>query len=170
MGVVHRGLLPTNQNHVNLPPSPYGNSPEGFAPPVAVIAGPTTVSIGHRVEFRSESYDPNGRIVRTSWGGNSQEIHFTRLGEYILELTAWNERGISDTTRHVITVKNDPPVPIITVSPDRVLNPKDKVTIHMSESYDPDDHAITDFQWQLNGEVVSWGGSRQPELYQSEQI
>lgn len=156
----YHGLLPTNRERIDLPPAPDGTIPSGYSKPNAVIIGPSTVVLGSEVEYRSESYDHNGRIVRTSWGGNTTKIHFTYEGEYTLELTVWNDKGLSDTTTMTIKIVNNAPVAVIRANPDKDLVHTENVTLHLNDSYDPDGHRITNWEWKLNGQIVNWDKTR----------
>ena len=114
--------------------------------------------MGSKVEYRSESYDHDGRIVRTSWGGNKTQVHFTREGEYTLELTVWNDKGLSNTTTLTIKVVNNAPVAVISANPDKKLVHTENVLIHGNNSYDSDNgHRIAQWEWKLNGQPVNWG-------------
>ena len=124
-----------NEGYVDVPSSIQSQ------PPIAVIEGKTTISLGDPVTFdgaKSYSPDPNYFVEEYWWNMPSGttiltkdpiygyidrtrsriEAYFTSTGTKIIELDVWNNRGVvsRDAARHIITVTEPFPKAVITVA------------------------------------------------------
>ena len=133
-------------------------------PPIARFTYyPSSPQVGERITFDgSSSYDPDGEIVKYEWdfgdgltaiGESAIHIHtYSSAGSYTIKLSVADDKGATNSTQRVITVKekpkpNRPPIARFTYYPS---HPKvgDTVTFDASASYDPDGE-IVDYRWAI---------------------
>jgi serine protease len=135
-------------------------------PPVAVISGPATGTVGVPATFNgSASYDPEGEPLTYLWnfgdGISSTETNpahtFTESALYVVTLIVNDGTQSSTPATHTIDVAaaevNDPPV--ANAGPDQVVTDNDgngmeTVTLDGTASYDPNDDPLT-YSWTWNG-------------------
>jgi len=150
-----RGLLPTNAQRIDLPEPPAG-MPLTSQPPTAVIGGPSTGAVGQTITLLDHSHDNDGRIVRNSWGSPTEQITLTQVGVHTVFLTVWDNDGLSGSARREILVVNGAPVAAISVTPGTTITPGTDIVLSGRSSTDPDGHAISRWEWHLNGVLMNW--------------
>jgi chitodextrinase len=132
-------------------------------------ASPTEQVIPFTANFDGTlSYDPDGRIATYIWsfgdgGADSgpQASHiYEHNGEYIVQLTVIDDKGISDSSSLKVRALNPPPTGIITYSPKSwcidkyIVGAMEWITFDASES--TDDGEITAYEWDFDdGETAS---------------
>nr|WP_246360952.1 right-handed parallel beta-helix repeat-containing protein [Haloechinothrix aidingensis] len=84
---------------------------DGWDPPDAAIAMPSTATVGEPVTFTSRSTDSEG-ISDEQWDlgtgvprSADGTVRYTEPGTYRVSLTVWNTKGQADSAEHVITVE-----------------------------------------------------------------
>lgn len=75
--------------------------------PVADFRTNSPVIIGEAVEFYNESYDVDGIIEESIWGGDKR-YSYDKSGEYDVTLTVIDNKGNKDTVTHRIIVLDKP--------------------------------------------------------------
>ena len=114
------------------------------------------------------SYDPDGEIASYIWnfgdgGGSSgpQASHvYKQDGEYIVQLTVIDNKGISDSSSLKVRALNPPPTGVFTYSPKSwfdgkyIVGAMEWITFDGSES--TDDGQITSYEWDFgDGETAA---------------
>lgn len=145
------------------------------APPVAdARASPTSGSDPLTVTFDgSHSYDSDGSIVSYrwdfgdgAWENTAMATHeYRNLDSYTAAITVIDDRGASTTGKVTITVGNEPPIAVLSVTPEKGSKPL-SVTLDGSRSHDPDDTDLT-FAWEF-GDGESGRGSQTVHTYGTE--
>jgi len=128
--------------------------------------------------FTDVSTDADGKIVSWFWefetGStlflNAQTYQknvshtFTKSGTYPVKLTVTDDGNLTNTYVLDIIVKNNPPVAIITASPNPVLS-KTQVNFFGNNSNDSDGN-ITKYAWNFgDGTIISQGRITEPHIY-----
>jgi len=144
-------------------------------PPVAVASvtprsGPDPLTVTFD---GTQSYDQDGKIQSFSWDFGdgfseraAQTSHqYRKPGSYTAVLMVTDDRKASDTDEMVIMVGNEPPIAIISVTPEHGSIPL-KVTFDGSRSYDPDDTSLT-FSWDF-GDGISGSSMTTGHTYENE--
>lgn len=148
------GLQTTNVGKVNMPEPPSGTI-ETSKKPKAIISGPTRIHVSQTLTLTDDSIDPDGRIVRTSWGAKTYTKKFVTEGTFVVSLTVWDNDGNSDTASTTIEIYNTQPVADILFefanTYDRAIENR-KFTVTGRNSSDPDGDGLDTFEWQLNGQ------------------
>ncbi|MCK5251598.1 MAG: hypothetical protein KAQ96_01560, partial [Thermoplasmata archaeon] len=141
------------------------------APPVAVISGPTSASIGEEVLLAGgTSYDPDGGLVSWRWastshpglaiqGGDTSQASFvpSEAGEYVITLEVQDNEGLwSPGAEWTIKVLPSLEPPVADAGPDITIWMGDKADLDGKASYDPDG-AITSWQWECTSHQLSSG-------------
>jgi PKD repeat protein len=83
-----------------------------LAPTAAFSSTLVTPLMGQEISFRDESSDPESRLTRVEWdfgdGSTTTQSNpshsYTRGGEYIVKLTAWDDEGASASATKAIVV------------------------------------------------------------------
>lgn len=135
--------------------------------PVAVLTvDATTVTTYDLLVFdASNSYDADGWIESYFWefgdGNTSTDItptHFyTDDGIYTVTLNVTDNIGEINSTVTIITVGNQPPIPLFTVSPQPPVSLGQLLSFDASDSYDPDG-TITSYVWDYGDNTGSGSG------------
>ncbi|MCW3984946.1 MAG: PKD domain-containing protein [Candidatus Bathyarchaeota archaeon] len=117
---------------------------------------PTAPDTGETVTFdASESYDPNGTIVRYLWdfGDGTNETGevtthtYANNGNYTVTLIVTDNNGLTDKTSADIKVLNKLPIVSFTESATSVLT-DENIYFNATESYDPDG-SIVGYFWDF---------------------
>lgn len=159
----YKGVLPLSSG-AQIPAEPGGkDKPPSENGPVAKINGPTTVHIGQTITYHDVSYmvGNDAHISGTSWGTKTISRSFMELGQQLIKLTVVDSKGRESKTELIITVENGKPTPIITMTPDRVLNEGEGFSISGSKSFDDNGDTLDEWEWYMTGpdgkrEFRSW--------------
>lgn len=129
---------------------------------------------GLDVDFTDTSFDTDGGIVSWSWNfgdGNTSSVQYPSHsyavgGDYMVQLTATDDDGDSDTTSQQVSVSsgggvvNEPPVADFTYS----CNARDCM---FNASNSTDDVAVTSYAWDF-GDGSNGSGEMAQHLYSSQ--
>jgi PKD repeat protein len=125
--------------------------------PIAVIsASPLKTTLAHPVTFNgTNSVDPDGEIVNWTWifgdgvrdYGEEVSHTYTVYGTYLATLTVRDDSGGINTSSVLITVRNQPPVAIMNVTPVSALT-GEVVTFDGRNSSDPENQ-IAEYFWSF---------------------
>lgn len=159
----YKGVLPLSSG-AQIPAEPGGkDKPPSENGPVAKINGPTTVHIGQTITYHDVSYmvGNDAHISGSSWGTKTISRSFMELGQQLIKLTVVDSKGRESKTELIITVENGKPTPIITMTPDRVLNEGEGFSISGSKSFDDNGDTLDEWEWYMTGpdgkrEFRSW--------------
>ncbi len=135
---------------------------------VSCYASPNPVNVNSPVTFYSSVSGGTGNYTY-SWSGACTSYSstcsrtFSSPGVYNVNLTVTSGSFTQSTSCSVNVISssqvvpspiiNQPPVPVIAFSPERIL-PGTIVNFDASRSYDPDGQIIS-YKWEINGELVS---------------
>ncbi|MEM4258370.1 MAG: PKD domain-containing protein [Candidatus Thermoplasmatota archaeon] len=137
--------------------------------PVAIISESSTFGFqGKPILFDgSESYSPNGEIIRYQWmfgdgttGFGKYLYHtYSKKGNYTVSLTVTDEYNQTDTTSILILVvkPNIPPIALFTAEPIHATAGED-ITFDASASFDPDGTIIS-WMWDF-GDTTTGSGKK----------
>ena len=133
------------------------------APTASFTASPSTVAPDTAISFDGRaSSDPEGPIAAWAWdfdnngtwdaSGSTATLPngFSTIGDHTVRLRVTDADGATAETTRTVTVKNDPPVAALTVSPNPVVAGA-PVTISAASSHDPDG-TVTSYEWDLDGD------------------
>jgi PKD repeat protein len=150
--VMYKTVEVLEEPPINIPPTAYFTySPEN---PVE----------GETVTFdATDSYDPDGHIIRYEWRFEGEEYHeepaitthvFDEDGTYYVHLRVTDNEGATDTTHRLIEVEEEEPENIPPEA-DFIFHPTnpligEEVTF-TSTSHDPDGHIIL-YEWDFNND------------------
>ncbi|MCK4969687.1 MAG: PKD domain-containing protein, partial [Thermoplasmata archaeon] len=140
--------------------------------PVAVMtASPIKTTLAKPVHFNGTgSYDPDGTITNWTWSfgdgirsfGEEVNHTYTVYGTYMATLTVRDETGGINTTGALITVRNQPPVASMNITP-TIAFTGDIIAFDGSNSTDPENQ-IANFYWSY-GDGESDTGSTVTHTY-----
>jgi PKD repeat protein len=140
--------------------------------PVAVMtASPLKTTLSVPVAFNGTgSYDPDGEITNWTWSfgdgvrgyGDEMEHIYNAYGTYLATLTVRDDMGGINTTTLLITVRNQPPVADLEVTPTIAMT-GDLITFDGSNSSDPENQ-IAEYFWSF-GDGESGTGPQVTHAY-----
>jgi len=140
--------------------------------PVAVMtASPIKTTLAKPVHFNGTgSYDPDGSITNWTWRfgdgirsfGEEVNHTYTVYGTYMATLTVRDETGGINTTGALITVRNQPPVASMNITP-TIAFTGDIIAFDGSNSTDPENQ-ISNYYWSY-GDGESDTGSAVTHTY-----
>ena len=153
--------------------------PPANIPPVALFTVDTNNAFAPlKVNFTDNSTDADGKIVSWLWefelGSTSffnaqtyQKIvshTFTKSGTYPVKLTVTDDGNLTNSYILNIVVKNNPPVSILSASPNPVLSLL-PVSFFGNNSYDTDGN-ITKYAWDFgDGTTIQQGTTAETHTY-----
>lgn len=153
--------------------------PPANIPPVALFTVDTNNAIAPlKVNFTDGSTDADGKIVSWLWEfetGNTSFFNaqtyqkivsytFTKSGTYPVKLTVTDDGNLTNSYILNIVVKNNPPVPILSASPNPVLSLL-LVSFFGNNSYDTDG-SITKYAWDFgDGTTIQQGTTAETHTY-----
>jgi PKD repeat protein len=140
------------------------NSAGTLKPPTAAFASsPSQPRPGQTVTLNaSSSSDPNGGITDYQWDLNGDGTYETDTGSNPVLTTSFANSGTREITlrtidahnasasvTHTVTVGNLPPTASLTATPNPTMTGE---AVKLDASGSTDQGAITDYQWDLNGD------------------
>ena len=147
-------------------------------PPVAILTVSPSRGIADSTLFvcTSTSYDPDGRIIKTSWDfgdgitaqGTPTHHTYTEVGIYRVMLTVTDDSNAVGTAYTFVQVDslivpgNQPPVASATVTPTTGIVNMTNFAFDASGS--TDDHGITSYNWTF-GDGTSGAGAKVQHVY-----
>jgi hypothetical protein len=153
--------------------------PPANIPPVALFTVDTNNAFAPlKVNFTDNSTDADGKIVSWLWefelGStlffNAQTYQkivshtFTKSGTYPVKLTVTDDGNLTNSYIFNIVVKNNPPVSILSASPNPVLSLL-PVSFFGNNSYDTDG-SITKYAWDFgDGTTIQQGTTAETHTY-----
>ena len=124
------------------------------SPPTAVFKiSPTPAKANGTVTFdASESFDPDGNIIRYIWDFGDGSLNetsypitthiYVKNGQYNVTLIVVDNDNMTDSTSQILLVGR-PPIATFTINPSENLKPGDTLTFNASGSFDPDGNIVS---------------------------
>lgn len=122
--------------------------------PIAKFHTNDPVRTGERVYYWNDSYDPDGRIVKTSWSGQKKDV-YDKAGSYKVTVTVKDNWGATSSYTKVVKVLSKTNVPpVAKISGPKTIYTNQTVTFK-DESYDADGY-ITSTSWGKKALSKTW--------------